>query len=195
MAFNYSTTWVSFLKTKGNCSLMITSTILFVLLRLPSSRHHRQLKKRYIFVETVFSFYSFWHIRKWKMIRHLSTWNWSWHIDGERQRLMKRTHLSKRAVLLMSPCRVAFCRERKKRARGSLLRNDQFNKTFHSLSLWSGHEWLVHVIFYRTFVGLRLIVMALRNSVTAKYSLQSIAQLINFNWQCHSASPLSLHLV
>lgn len=60
------------------------------------SPFHRQLKKRYIFVETVFSFYSFWHIRKWKMIRHLSTeieadilyrWRdlWSEHISQNRR--------------------------------------------------------------------------------------------------------------
>lgn len=68
MAFNYSKPGFHF----SSQLLMITSFFLL------SSLIHRQTltgnwKKSDTSLSNIFSFYSFWHIRKWKMIRHLST--------------------------------------------------------------------------------------------------------------------------
>lgn len=107
----------------------------------PEKEEENITEKAIHLCRSVFSFYTFWHIRKWKMIRHLSTeieadilYRW-WRWEGSESTRKASTFFKRRAVLLMSRCRIAFVRVLGER--GLLLRNDQFNKTFHSLSLWS----------------------------------------------------------
>lgn len=108
---------------------MITSMFLHFSLfsfLFPSATITGNPKKQYIFVET-FSPFILFDTFAMKNDRTFINGYWNWHIDGVLQ------GRERNVVLLMRQRREPF-------KSSLLLRNDQVNKTFHSLSLWSRNE-------------------------------------------------------